>query len=82
LRDGHIGGAALDTWWQYPTAEEPERRPSRHPFQELPNVVMTPHCSPWTDATVERRSRDVARNLDRFARGEPLANIVARTPPP
>jgi phosphoglycerate dehydrogenase-like enzyme len=82
LRDGHIGGAALDTWWQYPTAEEPERRPSRHPFDKLPNVVMTPHCSPWTDATVERRSRDVARNLDRFARGEPLANIVARTPPP
>src|SRR5438094_3826718 len=43
LRDGVIGGAALDTWYRYPTAEEPHIRPSRHPFHELPNVVMTPH---------------------------------------
>jgi phosphoglycerate dehydrogenase-like enzyme len=79
LRDGAIGGAALDTWWRYPTAGEPEPRPSRHPFHQLPNVVMTPHCSPWTEGTVERRSRDVARNIDRFARGEPLENVVAVT---
>ena len=79
LRDGVIGGAALDTWWRYPSADEPEPRPSRHPFHELPNVVMTPHCSPWTAGTVERRSRDVARNIDRFVRGEPLENVVAVT---
>ncbi len=79
LREEEIGGAALDTWWRYPNADEPEPRPSRHPFHELPNVVMTPHCSPWTEGTVERRSRDVARNLDRFARGEPLENVVAVT---
>ncbi|HEY1430093.1 MAG TPA: 2-hydroxyacid dehydrogenase, partial [Stellaceae bacterium] len=48
LRDRTIAGAALDVWWRYPDAAEPERRPSRHPFHELPNVVMTPHCSGWT----------------------------------
>lgn len=79
LRDHAIGGAALDTWWRYPTAGDPEPRPSRRPFHKLPNVVMTPHCSPWTEGTVERRSRDVARNIDRFARGEPLENVVAVT---
>ncbi len=79
LHDGVIGGAALDTWWRYPSAAEPEPPPSRHPFHELPNVVMTPHCSPWTEGTVERRSRDVARNIDRFVRGEPLENVVAVT---
>ena len=79
LRDGVIGGAALDTWWRYPSAEDRKPRPSRHPFHELPNVIMTPHCSPRTDATIERRSKDVARNIDRFVRGEPLANIVATT---
>jgi hypothetical protein len=42
LKDGHLGGAALDVWWQYPTANEPERRPSRRPFHELSNVLMTP----------------------------------------
>ena len=79
LRDGTIGGAALDTWWRYPSAQEPAPRPSRHPFHELPNVIMTPHCSPRTDATIERRSRDVARNIDRLVRGEKLENIVAVT---
>lgn len=79
LRDKAIAGAALDTWWRYPSAEAPDRRPSRHPFHELPNVIMTPHCSPWTEGTVARRCAIVARNLDRFARGEPLANIVATT---
>jgi phosphoglycerate dehydrogenase-like enzyme len=23
LRDGVIGGAALDTWWRYPSADDP-----------------------------------------------------------
>jgi phosphoglycerate dehydrogenase-like enzyme len=79
LCDGVIGGAALDTWWRYPSAQDPEPRPSRHPFNELPNVIMTPHCSPRTDGTIERRSRDIALNIDRFVRGEPLANVVATT---
>jgi phosphoglycerate dehydrogenase-like enzyme len=79
LRDGHLGGAALDVWWQYPTAAEPERRPSRRPFHELPNVLITPHSSSSSDATAERRWGVVAANLDRFARGEPLENIVLQS---
>jgi len=72
LKDGDLGGAALDVWWQCPTGAEPERRPSRRPFHELPNVLMTPHSSSSSDATAERRWSAVAGNLDRFARGEPL----------
>ena len=34
LKDGDLGGAALDVWWQYPTQAEPERRPARRPFHE------------------------------------------------
>lgn len=79
LRDGTIGGAALDTWYRYPSVDAPDIRPSRHPFHELPNVLMTPHCSAWTDGMARRRGADTARNIDRFIRGEPLANIVART---
>ena len=79
LRDHQIGGAALDVWWQYPDAAEPERRPSRHPFHELPNVIMTPHCSGWTGGMVARRWAEVAGNINRFVRGEPLINIVTTT---
>src|SRR5215469_16266862 len=63
LRDRRIGGAALDVWWQYPNADEPERRPSRYPFHELPNVIMTPHCSGWTEGMVARRWGEVADNI-------------------
>ncbi|HEV8029867.1 MAG TPA: 2-hydroxyacid dehydrogenase [Stellaceae bacterium] len=76
---GTIGGAAIDVWWQYPTAAEPERRPSRHPFHELPNVIMTPHCSGWTAGMVRRRWDEVAENLRRFVRGESPINLVTTT---
>jgi phosphoglycerate dehydrogenase-like enzyme len=79
LRERRIGGAALDVWWQYPDAAEPQRRPSRHPYHELPNVIMTPHCSGWTEGMVARRWAEVAGNINCFVRGEPLHNVVART---
>lgn len=79
LRDGHLGGAALDVWWQYPTQAEPERRPSRRPFHQLPNVLITPHNSSSTEAAADRRWSLVAANLDRFIRGEKLESIVLQT---
>jgi phosphoglycerate dehydrogenase-like enzyme len=79
LRDKRIGGAAVDVWWRYPTAAEPTARPSRLPFHELPNVLMTPHCSSATDGARDRRLSAIAGNLDRYARGEDLANVVTLT---
>ena len=79
LREERIAGAALDVWWQYPSAAEPTRRPSRLPFHELPNVIMTPHCSGWTDGMTARRWAEVAGNIGRFVRGEPLVNVVTTT---
>jgi len=79
LREHRIGGAAIDVWWQYPTAAEPERRGSRHPFHELPNVIVTPHNSGWTGGMVHRRWDEIAGNIDRFVRGQPPANVVTTT---
>jgi phosphoglycerate dehydrogenase-like enzyme len=76
LRDGRLGGAALDVWWQYPTADEPARRGSRHPFHELPTVIVTPHNSGWTKGMVRRRWDEIAENIRRFARGDTLINRV------
>jgi phosphoglycerate dehydrogenase-like enzyme len=79
LRDGRIGGAALDVWWRYPSPAEPNALPSNFPFHELPNVLMTPHCSSATDGARDRRLTGIAGNLDRFARGESLINVVMTT---
>lgn len=77
-RDRRIGGAIVDTWYSYPSQSNATapHRPSRFPFHELDNVVMTPHASAWTDALLERRCRVIAGNLDRLARGESLVNLV------
>lgn len=79
LSGNRLGGAALDVWWQHWSPEHPERRPSRFPFHELPNVLMTPHCSGFTDGTADRRWGELAGNLDRFVRGESLLNVVMTT---
>jgi len=42
-------------------------------------AALTPHWSSSSDATAERRWSLVAGNIDRFARGEPLENVVLQT---
>ena len=71
LHDGGIAGAALDPWYRYPKGGE-SAAPSDYPFGELDNVIMTPHVAGYTDLTMERRSRIIAANVDRVARGEPI----------
>jgi phosphoglycerate dehydrogenase-like enzyme len=71
-----IGGAIIDTWYQYPTAAQAECAPSKLDFAGLPNVLMTPHMSGWTRGTVQRRQQTMADNLSRLAEGRPLLNVV------
>ena len=78
LRDRVIAGAVLDTWYVYPSSGEPDPYPSRRPFHELPNVIMTPHASGWTDRLLDRRWRVMAENLERLADGRELRNVVHR----
>ena len=76
LRERRVGGAVLDTWYRYPSGGEPSVRPSRHPFHELANVVMTPHCSGWTEGLMTRRFAVIIGNLERLVAGQPLLNQV------
>jgi phosphoglycerate dehydrogenase-like enzyme len=75
LADRTIAGAVLDVWYRYPTAAGPTF-PARRPFHELPNVLMTPHASGWTEGMLEARARLIAENIGRTARGEPPLNLV------
>jgi phosphoglycerate dehydrogenase-like enzyme len=71
-----IAGAALDVWYQYPKGPGPTH-PARHAFQELPNVLMTPHVSGWTKGMLEARAKLIAENIHRAARGEPPMNLIS-----
>jgi phosphoglycerate dehydrogenase-like enzyme len=75
LRDGTIGAAAIDVWYAYPDGDH--TAPSRLPFHELPNVLMTPHSSGLTRQTFAGRAVDIAGNVRRLAAGESLRNVVA-----
>jgi phosphoglycerate dehydrogenase-like enzyme len=71
-----LGAAALDVWYQYPT-DGHTGAPSKHPFETLDNVLMTPHSSGLTRQTFTRRAADIAANIGRLATGERLHNVVA-----
>jgi phosphoglycerate dehydrogenase-like enzyme len=75
LAENRIGGAIIDVWYAYPSDQDRERPPSRFPFGDLENIIMTPHNSARSGAMRERRWEFIARNLDRLALGEPLENI-------
>ncbi len=69
LRDGPLGGAVLDAFREEPL-------PASSPFYDLPNVIVTPHTS-WSSNRVLDRSVELfCENIGRYARGEPLLNVV------
>ncbi len=76
LAERRIGGAIVDTWYTYPSPDTPVLHPSRLPFHTLPNIVMTPHMSGWTDGMIRRRQQTIAGNVNRLMRGEPLVNVI------
>ena len=75
LHRGAIAGAALDVWYRYPTGAGPTH-PGHRPFHELPNVLMTPHVSGWTEGMMDARAGVIAENIHRVVRGEPLINAI------
>jgi phosphoglycerate dehydrogenase-like enzyme len=77
LREGRIH-AGLDVWYDYPTTPEMRKntQPSRFAFQELDNVVMSPHVAGHSDETDDLRARALAEMLNAAAGGKPLPNRV------
>jgi phosphoglycerate dehydrogenase-like enzyme len=72
VRDGRLGGAVLDAFREEPL-------PAGSDLYKTPNVIVTPHTS-WYSGRVLDRSIDLfCDNLERFRRGEPLANLVDPT---
>jgi phosphoglycerate dehydrogenase-like enzyme len=77
LAERRLAGAALDVWYRYPASDGPTL-PAHQPFHELPNVLMTPHVSGWTEGMLNARARLIAENIHRTARGQAPENLVPR----
>ncbi|HEY7598442.1 MAG TPA: D-2-hydroxyacid dehydrogenase [Candidatus Limnocylindrales bacterium] len=69
LREGPLGGAVLDAFVDEPL-------PADSPLYDAPNVIVTPHTA-WSSGRALDRSIELfCHNLERFARGETLLNLV------
>lgn len=68
LRDGRIGGAALDVYWN-----EPEVPPE---LKAMDNVVLVPHIGSSTTEIREERGEMLLENLRAHFAGEPVPNRV------
>jgi phosphoglycerate dehydrogenase-like enzyme len=77
LEGRRIAGAAIDVWYRYPRSAGEVTPPSSFPFEQLPNVIMTPHSSGMTTTTFDRRVDDIVDNIERLESGEPLHDVVA-----
>jgi phosphoglycerate dehydrogenase-like enzyme len=40
---------------------------------------MTPHVSGWTEGMLDARTKLIAGNIDRVARGQPPLNLIGPT---
>ena len=72
LKDGRLGGAALDVFTREPLEAD-------SPYWDLPNVIITPHMSGAMEDYWTPLVHLFADNLRRFERGEPLRNVVDKT---
>ena len=69
LDSKQLAGAGVDV-------TDPEPLPASHPLWNFENVIITPHIATQTDQEVPRRMELLKANIARFAKGEPLHNVV------
>lgn len=69
LREGEIGGAALDV-------TDPEPLPPGHPLWSLPNCIITPHIGNTPEMAVPLLSERITANVRRYLAGEELIGLV------
>jgi phosphoglycerate dehydrogenase-like enzyme len=76
LEARRIFAAGLDVWYRYPTDEQRHNArpcpPSRFPFHDLDNVVISPHRAGWSEETEHARVSLLIEVLNTAKRGHEL----------
>ena len=63
LHDGHLGGAAIDTFEVEPIRAD-------HPLWKAPNALLTPHCGGNTVECTRYVAQESFENVNRVLRGD------------
>lgn len=79
LKNGILESAAIDAWYQYPTKKNPEPIfPSRFPFHELTNIVLSPHKSSHTTGAINAMIDDTVENIRSFLKTGKPKQVVGK----
>ncbi|GAG96218.1 unnamed protein product, partial [marine sediment metagenome] len=76
LKEGNLAGAAIDTWYQYPSFKQKEISPSKYDFYKLDNIIMSPHTAGYTDKALEENIKSVFDNIVKIYYGEEPENRI------
>lgn len=74
LRDGAVGGAALDVFWSEPLAPD-------HPIRDLDQVTITPHVAGAADDVQRHHARMILDDIARWQACEQLQHAVVQPQP-
>ena len=69
VAQGTIAGAALDVF-------SPEPLPGNHPLYQMPNVILTPHVSFYSEESVRELEAQAAENVAAIFSGRRPASVV------
>lgn len=69
LDEKKLAGAGVDV-------TDPEPLPPGHPLWKFPNTIITPHIAGRSDKDHARMVGTIKENIQRFADGKPMINVV------
>lgn len=69
LKNQIIPGAGIDAWYQYPSKEEKIKMPSQYPFEDLENIVMSPHAASHAKETWTAYYDDTIEQIEKILEG-------------
>ena len=69
LDSKRLAGAGVDV-------TDPEPLPKGHPLWKFSNAIITPHVAGRSDVDFGNMARTARENIQRFAAGQPLVNVV------
>lgn len=75
LNSGHLAGAALDVWYQYPSRGDSKSLPCDTELLSHPNLIASPHRSGFVKGELPHLA-DVITNLRLIENNEPPINLV------
>ncbi len=76
LKDRWIAGAAIDTWDEKPKSKNAKLNPSKQPFVELDNIVLSPHQATRSKYGHQRYVNDITKKVINYIQSGEISDQV------